>query len=165
MATVHIYRTVQFPTLLCSHVAGYQTLIFLSQNLRNTVMVCLCGVFILFPACLPGLCNRLQREAASLPRSFSITPFPCAGHQMTSRPPEELSSFFISAAALLSSWSLPRSAAHPLGSGTSACLRIRDRLAPCPSVTGSDWALTLSLRLLIIHTKMFLISAFVCALC
>lgn len=150
MATVHIYRTVQFPTLLCSHVAGYQTLIFLSQNLRNTVMVCLCGVFILFPACLPGLCNRLQREAASLPRSFSITPFPCAGHQMTSRPPEELSSFFISAAALLSPWSLPWSAAPRLGDRerTSACQRIRDRLAHCPSVTGSDWAGHLSDSLL-----------------
>ena len=58
--------TVQFPTLLCSHVAGYQSLIFPSQSLWTTVMVCLCGVFILFPACLPGLCNRLQREAASL---------------------------------------------------------------------------------------------------
>lgn len=71
----------------------------------------------------PGLCNRLQRLPLSL-SSFSITPCPCAGHQMTSSPPEELSSFFISAAAWLSPGQQPATQ----GEGTSACLRIRDRL-------------------------------------
>ncbi|CAB1459413.1 unnamed protein product, partial [Pleuronectes platessa] len=61
--------------------------------------------------------------------SFSITPCPCAGHQMTSSPPEELSSFFISAAAWLSPGQQPATQ----GEGTSACLRIRDRLGS-PSV-------------------------------
>lgn len=98
-------------------------------------MVCLCSVF--FPLSLPtklGLCNRLQRLPLSL-SSFSITPCPCAGHQMTSSPPEELSSFFISAAAWLSPGQQPATR----GEGTSACLRIRDRLAHYPSVSPSDW--------------------------
>lgn len=98
-------------------------------------MVCLCSVF--FPPSLPvrlGLCNRLQRLPLSL-SSFSITPCPCAGHQMTSSPPEELSSFFISAAAWLSPGQQPATQ----GEGTSACLRIRDRLAHYPSVSPSDW--------------------------
>ncbi|KAK1902984.1 Mediator of RNA polymerase II transcription subunit 14 [Dissostichus eleginoides] len=82
----------------------------------------------------PGLCNRLQRLPLSL-SSFSITPCPCAGHQMTSSPPEELSSFLISAAAWLSPGQQPATQ----GEGTSACLRIRDRLAHYPSVSPSDW--------------------------
>lgn len=98
-------------------------------------MVRLCSVF--FPPSLPvkpGLCNRLQRLPLPL-SSFSITPCPCAGHQMTSSPPEELSSFFISAAAWLSPGQQPATR----GEGTSACLRIRDRLAHYPSVSPSDW--------------------------
>ncbi|KAA8588183.1 hypothetical protein FQN60_001377 [Etheostoma spectabile] len=90
-----------------------------------------------FPPSLPirpGLCNRLQRLSLSL-SSFSITPCPCAGHQMTSSPPEELSSFFISAAAWLSPGQQPATQ----GERTSACLRIRDRLAHYPSVSPSDW--------------------------
>lgn len=54
---------------------------------------------------------------------------------MTSSPPEELSSFFISAAAWLSPGQQPATR----GEGTSACLRIRDRLAHDPSVSPSDW--------------------------
>lgn len=108
------------------------------QNGWNIAMVCLCSVF--FPPSPPirqGLCNRLQRLPLSLspPSSFSITPCPCAGHQMTSSPPEELSSFFISAAAWLSPGQQPATQ----GEGTSACLRIRDRLAHYPSVSPSDW--------------------------
>lgn len=67
--------------------------------------------------------------------SFTIKPCPYAGHQMTSSPPEELSSFFISAAAWLSSGQQPSTQ----GEGTSARLRIRDRLAADPSVRPSDW--------------------------
>lgn len=105
------------------------------QNRWNIVMVCMCSVF--FPPSLPvslGLCNRLQRLPLSL-SSFSITPCPCAGHQMTSSPPEELSSFFISAAA----WHSPGQQPATQREGTSACLRIRDRLAHYPSVSPSDW--------------------------
>lgn len=105
------------------------------QNRWNIVMVCLCSVFS--PPSLPirpGLCNRLQRLPLSL-SSFSITPCSCAGHQMTSSPPEELSSFFISAAAWLSPGQQPATQ----GEGTSACLRIRDRLPHYPSVSPSDW--------------------------
>lgn len=105
------------------------------QNRWNIVIVCLCSVFS--PPSLPvrpGLCNRLQRLPLSL-SSFSITPCSCAGHQMTSSPPEELSSFFISAAAWLSPGQQPATQ----GEGTSACLRIRDRLPHYPSVSPSDW--------------------------
>lgn len=105
------------------------------QNRWNIVMVCLCSVFS--PPSLPvraGLCNRLQRLPLSL-SSFSITLCSCAGHQMTSSPPEELSSFFISAAAWLSPGQQPATQ----GEGTSACLRIRDRLPHFPSVSPSDW--------------------------
>lgn len=80
-----------------------------------------------------GLCNRLQRLPRSL-SSFSIMLCSCAGHQMTSSPPEELSSFFISAAAWLSPGQQPATQ----GEGTSACLRIRDRLPHFPSVSLSD---------------------------
>lgn len=82
-----------------------------------------------------GLCNRLQRLPLSL-SSFSITLCSCAGHQMTSSPPEELSSFFISAAAWLSPGQQPATQ----GEGTSACVRIRDRLPHFPSVSPSDCA-------------------------
>lgn len=57
---------------------------------------------------------------------------------MTSSPPEELSSFFISAAAWLSPGQQPATQ----GEGTSACLRIRDRLLHFPSVSPSDCAAT-----------------------
>lgn len=105
------------------------------QNRWNIVMVYLCPV--ISPPFLPvraGLCNRLQRLPPSL-SSFSITLCSCAGHQMTSSPPEELSSFFISAAAWLSLGQQPATQ----GEGTSACLRIRDRLPYFPSVSPSDW--------------------------
>lgn len=82
-----------------------------------------------------GLCNRLQRLPLSL-SSFSVTLCSCAGHQMTSSPPEELSSFFISAAA----WLCPGQQPATQGEGTSACLRIRDRLPHFPSVSPSDCA-------------------------
>lgn len=82
-----------------------------------------------------GLCNRLQRLPLSL-SSFSITLCSCAGHQMTSSPPEDLSSFFISAAAWLSPGQQPATQ----GEGTSACVRIRDRLPHFPSVSPSDCA-------------------------
>lgn len=103
-------------------------------------MLCLCSVF--FPPSPPirsGLCNRLQRLPPSL-SLFSITPCPCAGHQMTSSPPEELSSFFISAAAWLSPGQQPATQRE----GTSACLRIRDRLAHYPSVIPSNWTVRTS---------------------
>lgn len=80
-----------------------------------------------------GFCNRLQRLPLSL-SSFCITPCSCGGHQMTSSSPEELSSFFISAAAWLSPGQQPATQ----GEGTSACLRIRDRLPHFPSVSPSD---------------------------
>lgn len=98
-------------------------------------MVNLCPVFS--PPFLPvraGFCNRLQRLPPSL-SSSSITLCSCAGHQMTSSPPEELSSFFISAAAWLSLGQQPATQ----GEGTSVCLRIRDRLPYFPSVSPSDW--------------------------
>lgn len=98
-------------------------------------MVCVCRVFSPpSPPVRPGLCNRLQRLPLSL-SSFSSTPCSWAGHQMTSSPPEELSSFFISAAAWLSPGQQPATQ----GEGTSACLRIRDRLPHYPSVSPSDW--------------------------
>lgn len=56
---------------------------------------------------------------------------------MTSSPPEELSSFFISAAACLSPGQQPAAR----GEGTSARLSVRDVLAPKPSVSPSDWSL------------------------
>lgn len=111
------------------------TAIFSPTEQMRSVPVCLCSVFS--PPSLHvrlGLCNRLQRLPLSL-SSFSITPCPCAGHQMTSSPPEELSSFFISAAA----WHSPGQQPATQGEGTSACLRIRDRLAHYPSVSPSDW--------------------------
>lgn len=96
------------------------------------------GFCCMFPPPLAvrmGLWNRLQRLPLSL-GSFSITLCSCAGHQMTSSPPEELSSFFISAAAWLSPGQQPATQ----GEGTSACLRIRDRLPHFPSVSPSDCA-------------------------
>ncbi|CAJ1079312.1 unnamed protein product%2C partial [Xyrichtys novacula] len=65
-----------------------------------------------------GLCNRLQRLPLSL-SSFSITPCPCAGHQMTSSPPEELSSFFIFSSRLALPWS---AAGHAGKEGGDICL-------------------------------------------
>lgn len=109
-------------------------------------MVCLCSVFS--PPFLPvraGLCNRLQRLPLSL-SSFSITLCSCAGHQMTSSPPEELSSFFISAAAWLSPGQQPATQ----GEGTSACLRIRDRLPHFPSVSPQTGPLTSLLHHLLV---------------
>lgn len=94
-----------------------------------------CSIFCPPLAVRMGLCNRLQRLLLSL-SSFSIMLCSCAGHQMTSSPPKELSSFFISAAAWLSPGQQPATQ----GEGTSACLRIRDRLPHFPSVSPSDCA-------------------------
>lgn len=90
-------------------------------------------------ALLPFHFYSRLRDLAFTPGSFSITRCPCAGHQMTTQPPEERSSshLLIWAAAC----SPPARSAR--GRTTSACLREGGVRGPlCPSVSGSYWPVT-----------------------
>lgn len=88
------------------------------------------------------LCNRLQSRPFS-PSSFTITHCPCTGHQMTSQPPEERSSF--SRLVLAAGCSCPP--AHSRAKTQDICLSEQERDAHrplCPSVSGSYCPVTSS---------------------
>lgn len=88
------------------------------------------------------LCNRLPSRPFS-PSSFTITHCPCAGHQMTSQPPEEHSSF--SRLVSVAGCSCPPARSRAKTQDICLSEQERDAHRPlCPSVSGSYCPVTSS---------------------